>query len=281
MMVYLNGSFLPEEQARISVFDRGFLYGDALFETLRVHKGAPFQWQAHLDRLASGANALGIQLPFGAQELREAAVELCRLNRMPEAVLRMNLSRGVGERGYSPRRAGPTTVVLSLHPAPPLTPEPAAWKLITTNIRLPGNDSLAPYKTGNKLRQILARGEADEKGANEAVMLDATGKLAEGTCSNLFWIRRGTVFTPPAAGAVLPGITRAFVLHWCAKAGTPLREIAAEPAELLQADGVFLSLSTLGIVEASQLDSAPLSRSPLIRQIYVAWLEALNEASAV
>ncbi|HEX4644553.1 MAG TPA: aminotransferase class IV, partial [Verrucomicrobiae bacterium] len=103
--VFLNGQFVPEEQAVVSVFDRGFLYGDGLFEALRVYNGQPFRWTQHLERLQRGADFLKIRLPFTAAELRNHAAELIRRNQMPECLLRLVLSRGVGPRGYSPRGA--------------------------------------------------------------------------------------------------------------------------------------------------------------------------------
>src|SRR5437879_212281 len=137
MFVFLNGQFVPEEEAVVSVFDRGFLYGDGLFETLRVAGGKPFCWAQHLQRLQRGADFLKLRLPFGAEELRAAAARLVQENQMPESLLRINLSRGVGPRGYSPKGADQPVLVMSLHPAPAIDLEhPPQWRLLTASLRL-------------------------------------------------------------------------------------------------------------------------------------------------
>src|SRR5581483_7972043 len=118
MIVYLNGQFVPEEQAVVSVFDRGFLYGDGLYETFRICNGKPFRWAEHMERFERGAAFLKIQVPVKYDELHRQALELIRLNRMPEALLRISLSRGVGPRGFSPKGAVRPALVMSLHPAP-------------------------------------------------------------------------------------------------------------------------------------------------------------------
>src|SRR2546422_8771556 len=123
MIVFLNGQFVAEEQAVVSVFDRGFLYGDGLFETVPVYGGRPFRWAQHLERLARGADYLKIRLAFSPKELRKLAGELIERNGMPNALLRLTLSRGVGERGYSPKGADSPVVVMALYPASPADPQ--------------------------------------------------------------------------------------------------------------------------------------------------------------
>src|SRR5688500_3529439 len=118
MIVFLNGEFVPEEQARISIFDRGFLYGDGLFETLRVHRGRIFQWSEHAERLSRGVNTLRIPVAWKPQELRRFAETLLEKNGATDAILRLNVSRGIGPRGYSPQGAEHPTVAMTVHPAP-------------------------------------------------------------------------------------------------------------------------------------------------------------------
>src|SRR6267378_1183484 len=129
MTVFVNGRFVPEEQATVSVFDRSFLYGDGLFETLLVANGKPFRWEQHLLRLRRGAEFLRISVPYAAEELRRFVSQLIAENQMPEALLRLTLSRGVGVRGYSPQGAIRPTFTMSLHPAPGRDPEtPSQWR---------------------------------------------------------------------------------------------------------------------------------------------------------
>jgi aminodeoxychorismate lyase len=277
MIVFLNGKFVPEEEAVISVFDRSFLYGDGLFETMRVCRGKPFRWEQHLERFERGAKFLKIQPPFSAELLRELVSELVTRNQMPEALLRLSLSRGVGLRGYSPKGAERPSLVMSLHPALP-GDGPVRWKLVTSSFRLPANEPLAAFKTCNKLPQILARAEADAAGADEALLLNTDGHVVEAASSNLFWIQKQMVFTPPLASGILPGVTRAEVLEISRNLGIEVREAGIGCEALQQAQGVFLSLSSVGIAEGSTLDGHALSRSRLVDQLRTAYAETLSKS---
>lgn len=273
MTVFLNGQFVPEEKAVVSVFDRGFLYGDGLFEAMRVHRGEPFQWRRHLARLEQGAKVLQLRAPFAPQELRRFAAQLIEQNKMPEAVLRLVLSRGAGARGYSPKSAESPTLVMSLHPAADLTAENRTrWRLATSSLRVAANDPLAVIKTCNKLRQVLARAEAETRGADEALLLNENGEAVETAGGNIFWINHDTVRTPPLANGLLAGVTRATVLELCQKLRLAVLERSAKPADLAAAEGVFVSLSTMGIVEVSELDGIPLQQSPIAALLGAAWL---------
>src|SRR5258705_7895212 len=138
MIVFLNGRFVPEKDAVVSIHDRCFLYGDGLFETLRIYNGKPFRWAQHLERLKCGARFLKIELPFPLEEIRESAGILIEQNQQPEAILRMTLSRGVGVRGYSTRGAKKPFLVMTLHPAPIVAlNNKTVWRLITSSIRVP------------------------------------------------------------------------------------------------------------------------------------------------
>src|SRR5262245_4849506 len=119
MVVFLDGKFLPEEEAVVSVSDRGFLYGDGLFETVRIFNGRPFRFAQHVERMVRGADYLKIKLPFAPKELQQVTAELIKKNQLPDSVLRITLTRGPGERGYTPKAGGKPTMLLALHPAPP------------------------------------------------------------------------------------------------------------------------------------------------------------------
>ena len=275
MMVFLNGQLVPEERAMVSVFDRGFLYGDGLFETVRIGRGKPFRWAQHLERLQRGAEFLGLQLPLTEAALGKAARELIALNALPDGLLRVTLSRGVGLRGYSPRGADRPTLVMSLHPLPGVKEAARGWRLVTSARRLPAGEALAQYKTANKLAQILARAEADAVGADEALLLNTDGLVIEGASSNLFWIQAGTVCTPPITSGVLAGITRGVVLELGRELALPVQETTVTQVELRRAEGVFLTLSSLGVVVAAELDGVPLAQSPLVEKLHRAYEERL------
>ena len=268
VLIFLNGQLVPEERAVVSVFDRGFLYGDGLFETMRVFRGKPFRWEQHLERLQRGAAFLKIKLPFTPDALRAFADELIAQNKMPDTLLRLTLSRGIGARGYSPKGAENPTVVMSLHPTPvPENNSPPRWKLITSPHHLPANEPLAQFKTCNKLAQILARAEADAAGADEALLLNTDGFVIEGASSNLFWIERDTICTPPLASGILSGVTRAVVLEICQQLGFQIREANITNEQLKRADGIFVSLSSFGVVEVVSVGGDIVKASSTCKQI--------------
>jgi branched-chain amino acid aminotransferase len=275
MIVFLNGKFVPEDHAVVSVFDRGFLYGDALFEGMLVIGGRPFHWREHMERLQQGMKLLQLTVPFSPDELLACALKLVERNEMPECILRLNITRGITARGYSPRNATHPAVVMTLHPAPVIEKLPR-WRVVTASFRLPSNDPLTSFKTANKLTQVLARAEADAAGAQEAILLNTEGRLAEGTTSNLFWVKDSTIFTPPLPDGALPGVTRALVLALCLKLKCKSKEKKAWPRKLQQADGAFLTMTSMGIVEIESLDGHKIRRSPLVGKLWSAYRDLLK-----
>jgi aminodeoxychorismate lyase len=272
MLVFLNGRFVPEAQAVIPVNDRGFLYGDGLFETLRVCGGRPFRLAQHLERMTRGADFLKIRLPFTPKELQEFAGQLIEQNKMPEAVLRVTLTRGPGERGYTPPTGNRPTVVMTLH-AVPEAGAPIQWRLITSSHRIPAADPLSSFKTLNKLTHVMARMEAVEKGVDEALLVNTDGEVAETAGGNLFWICDGKICTMPTSCGALPGITRAVVLEICQTLGLPVNERVIKPGALRNSEGIFITQSVLGIVPVAAFDGEPVARSPLVEQISRAYGE--------
>jgi branched-chain amino acid aminotransferase len=274
MLVFLNGHFVPEEQAVIPVNDRGFLLGDGLFETVRVAAGRPFRFKEHLERLTRGADFLKIKLPFTPQELAGFAGQLIETNQMPEAVLRLTLTRGPGGRGYAPGGESRPTVVMALHPVPP-APNPAGWDLVTSSFRIPAGDPLASFKTTSKILHVLARAEAAERGADEALLLNTNGKVAETAGGNLFWVQGGTICTVPAEHGVLPGITRGAVLDLCRELNLKSHQCDIQPAALKRCAGIFVTQSVFGIVPVATFEGKSVASSPLVTQIARAYRESL------
>ena len=305
MIAFLNGQFVPEGQAVVSVFDRSFLYGDGLFETMRVCHGKPFRWRQHLERLQRGAEFLKLRLPLTPIELTSFAAQLIAQNQMFDGLLRLSLSRGVGPRGYSPRGANEPFLVMTCFPSPDVTEQTVGratvagdgfplpfgrsecqrershekmprWKLITSSFRVPAGEKLSTFKTCNKLPQIMARAEAESAGADEALLLNTNGEVAEAASSNLFWVANDEVCTTPLASGVLAGVTREVVFEICDGLALERREVAILPAALLKSQGVFLSLSSPGIVEAVSLDHQDLDQSLLVPGIQRAYEELVE-----
>ena len=262
--VCINGEVVPAETARVSVHDRSFMYGDGIFETLRVAGGQPRLWDPHWDRFRMGAELLRISLPVDSRQARGHADKLLQENHTAEAVLRIQLSRGVGPRGYSPREAKSPVIVMTMHP---LATTPTGWKLMTTSYSLPARNPLNGVKTTNKLLHVLAKAEAEERGADEGLLLTDSGAVAQGTSSNLFWIESKFVCTAPEQSGILPGITRGSVLRACGRLNIPVRQTTVQPERLKDCDGIFMTQSAFGVVEGAFLDGRELPRSPLTAQI--------------
>ena len=276
MLVFLNGQFVPEAQAVVPVNDRGFMYGDGLFETMRVCGGRPFRMVQHLERMTRGADFLKIRCPFTPKELVDFAEQLIEKNQLPEAILRVTLTRGPSERGYTPQIDSKPTVVMTLHTAPPLDAgNPVQWRLITSSYRIPAGDPLSSFKTANKLIHIMARMEAVEKGADEALLINAKGEVAEAASGNLFWVYQDNICTVPTGRGVLPGITRSVVLEICQMLGVPTNKCIIKPKALRNSEGIFITQSALGIVPVTALDGEPVTPSPLLDPVLRAYHEML------
>jgi len=275
VFVFLNGQFVPEEQATVSVFDRSFCLSDGLFEAVPVYRGKPFLWQNHVERLKTGADFLKIKMPFSPEALRGFADELLARNQAEDGVLRIQLSRGVGPRGYAVKGANSPTLVMTLHPARKFS---SPCKIITSSIRIPAHDPLAKFKACNKLPHILARMEADEQGADEALLLNTEGHVAEATSANLFWIEGQAVCTPPLDSGALPGVTRGEVLALCSGLKISTEEKSCAPKSLPEADGVFLTSIAIEVREVSRLDGHELRRSPITETLRRAYLDYVKSA---
>jgi len=272
MVVFLNGKFLPEADAVVPLNDRGFLLGDGLFETTRVMNSRPFRLAQHLERLTRGADFFKIKLPFHPKEIQKFANELIEKNKLSDAVLRVTLTRGPGTRGYSANGASQPTLAMTLHTLPPQTrDEPLQWSLVTSSFRIPASDALAAFKTTSKILNVLARGEAEEKGADEALLLNTNGEVAETAGGNLFWVYHDKICTVPTGRGVLPGITRAVVLEICQSLGLETNKRVIKPEMLRNAEGMFVTQSALGIVPVVSFDGLPVAPSPLVDQIGTAY----------
>jgi branched-chain amino acid aminotransferase len=277
MVVFLNGKLMPAAEAMVPVSDRGFMYGDGLFETTRVVNGRPFRLAQHLERMVRGADYLKIPLPFTPKELQKFTAQLVEANAMPDAVLRVTLTRGAGERGYSPTAAGQPTMVMSLHPLPKLPEEgPLQWSMITSSYHIPASGAISSFKTTSKILNVFARIEASERGADEALLLNTNGEVAETAGGNIFWVYQNTICTVPTGRGVLPGITRAVVLEICQALGLETNKRVIKPQHLRNAEGIFITQSVLGIVPVVAFDGEHVVPSPLVDQIATAYNDVLQ-----
>lgn len=265
--VFVDGQFVSEDRAMVPVTDRCFRYGDGLFETLRVCHGVPFRWEDHWRRFQAGARLLDIRIPGSAEETLRWAVELCGRNRCQSGVLRYQLSRGSGPRGYSPHGAGRPMLVMSAEEGGPGALPTVPARLRTSSYRVTGGNFLGGHKTANKLLQVLARAEAERQGADEALLLTQDGFVAEAGAANLFWVQDGQLVTPPVELGIVPGITRKLVMDLAKSEGWPTQEVLVSASLLPEAEGIFLTQSASGIVPVGELDGRPVAVNAMGRTL--------------
>lgn len=243
-MVYINGRFVTKEEASVSVYDHGFLYGDGVFEGIRCYNARVFKLTEHVDRLFDSAHTLRLEIPMTRAEVAAAIVETVRRSGLRDAYIRPVVSRGPGDLGIDPRKCPKASVVIIVDSIQ-LYPEEAYRKglrLITTSTRQRPVDVLNPrVKTCNYLNNIMARLETNLAGVDEGLMLTADGYVAECTADNVFVVRKGRVATPPAYLGILQGVTRQTVLDLCGTLGVPAAEQVITLHDVYTADECFLT----------------------------------------
>ncbi len=256
--VYLNGEFMPAAEARISVFDHGFLYGDGLFETMRAYHGKIFMLAEHLDRLFRSAQLLELAVPLSRQELAEALERIISLNGENLSV-RLTVSRGPGPVGLDPRLCPQPTVVITGRPSKPedrLYREGAQAIFVKTPRNLAAATRVE-VKSLNFLNNILARQEVIKAGADEGFMLNYLGQVTEGTVSNVFLVKDGRLATPGPEAGLLAGITRLKVMELAARDGLQVAEKVLSKQDFTAAGEVFYTNSGSEIVPVTKLDGRP------------------------
>ncbi len=257
------------------MLDRGFQYGDGLFETIHVVAGHPMQWQRHMARLKLGCERLGIPIPDQAL-LKTEAEKLC--HGVTEGVLKLMLTRGVGGRGYAITNPVSPTRVLALYPMP-IYPE-THWiegiKVRICETRLEGNSLLAGIKHLNRLEQVLARAEWNDPEINEGLMLDVSNNVIEGTMSNLFCVQNGVLLTPELSCHGVKGTTRDRILFAAEKMKITVKKLPLNIEDLNNAQELFLCNSLVGIWPVKQLEHHKYSVGPITKRLMKA-LEGSNE----
>ena len=269
----MNGVPVEPQEARISVFDRGFLYGDSVYEVLRTYSGVPFELEAHLARLESSAERIGMRLPVPLDRFAREVAEAHRLSGNPDSYVRIVSTRGAGRLGLDPALAEhPVRVVIAmpLNPPPPEVYEKGA-AVALVSVRRNLRTAIDPRaKTGNYLNSVMALAEARRRGADEAVMLDHRDYITEGASSNVFAVIGTTVFTPPHDIGILEGITRSVVFRAAAAGGLRVVELPLSERALREADEVFITSSIREVVPIVRMDDAPVGDGavgPIYRRV--------------
>ena len=276
MIIYIDGKYLPEDQAKISVFDHGFLYGDGVFEGIRAYNGKVFRLKEHLERMYDSAKTIDIAPPLTKDEMAEVICEVLRRNKLDNAYIRPIISRGYGDLGLDPRKCPkPSVVVIA-----------TGWgamygdlydkglKAVTVSVRRNSAASLPPnVKSLNYLNNILAKIEANYKGGDEAIFFDTNGYISEGSGDNLYIVKNGEILTPPTLNN-LRGITRLVILEIAGSLGITVKEQNLGYFDIYTADELVCSGTAAEVAPITWVDGRVIGTGkcgPVTRQLMAAF----------
>ncbi|MBW4840964.1 MAG: branched-chain-amino-acid transaminase [Paenibacillaceae bacterium] len=255
--IYLDGQFVTKDQAKVSVYDHGFLYGDGIFEGIRIYNGNIFKCKEHLDRLYDSAKSIMLEIPLTYQEMEDALVETLRRNELRNGYIRLVVSRGAGNLGLDPNRCPKASVVIIVEQLAIYSEEAYKTGLKTVSVSTRRNipDALNPkIKSLNYLNNILVKIQSNLSGAGEAIMLNAQGYVTEGSGDNIFIIKNGMITTPPCYLGALDGITRQAIIEICRKRGYSIQEQPFTLHDVYVADEVFLTGTAAEVIAVREVD---------------------------
>jgi branched-chain amino acid aminotransferase len=271
---YVNGRFVPETEATVSIFDRGFLYGDGVFETMRLYSGKIFRLADHMQRMAYGLESLRLDCAVETAQVEAIFDELLERNRLKDGVARICVTSGPTDSKRSSAER-PTLVAT----AQPLDPArlPASLRVMTATIRLDEDSVFAGVKTSNRLPYIVARTQATQAGYDEALLLNERSHICEFSVSNIFLVKTGALWTPPLMDGALPGVTRGVVIMLAAKLGITCYEMSLGLDGCADADEVFATNSLIEVTPVRQLDQQVFATTKMTEQIANAYQQLVRE----
>ena len=255
--IYVNGEFVRKEDAKISVFDHGFLYGDGIFEGIRVYNGNIFKCKEHIDRLFDSAKSILLDIGLTKEEMTDVMAEAVRRNGMKDAYIRLVVSRGAGDLGLDPRRCSKPTIIIIVEKLAifPKEQYETGLRIITVPTRRNTPDALNPkIKSLNYLNNVLVKIEANQAGVSEALMLNAQGYVCEGSGDNIFVIKNNVIYTPPSYLGALEGITRNAIIELAIEAGYTVKEEPFTRHDVYIADEIFLTGTAAEVIAVNEVD---------------------------
>lgn len=261
MKIYIDGKFYEKDEAKISVFDHGLLYGDGIFEGIRFYSGRVFQLDEHLRRLEASARAIALELPVPLPEIEAAVLETIRRNDLKDGYVRLVVTRGCGDLGLSPLLCPKATLfiiaaTIKLYPAEKYE---NGLEVITCSTRRSTHGALSPMvKSLNYLNNVMAKYEALKAGAGEGLMLNEQGYVAECTGDNIFLVKDGIVLTPPISSGALAGVTRAVAIRLAKEAGITVSEPQLTRYDVYTADECFLTGTAAELIPVVRVDHRPI-----------------------
>jgi len=259
-LIWLDGTWLDQSSAKISVLDHGVLYGDGVFEGIRAYGGKVFRLDEHLDRLWDSARAVRIEIPYAREEIAGAIRQGVTQSGLDDAYIRPIVTRGVGDLGIDPRKCPRATVIVIVDRIAIWPPEryQQGLTVVTAATPIPQRESLSPrVKSLNYLPHVLAKIEGNNAGADEVIMLDASGYVCEGSGQNIFVVKRGLIRTPPPYAGILVGVTRNAVIELAREAGHEVREEIINRYDVYTADEAFFTGTASEIAPIRSLDGRP------------------------
>ncbi|HBG93211.1 MAG: hypothetical protein A2X54_02330 [Nitrospirae bacterium GWF2_44_13] len=283
MHVYMNNSLVPESEAKISVFDHGFLYGDGIYETMRAYEGVVFMLDEHIRRLYRSASLIRLTIPKSAAEIKPAIHKTLRANSLKNAYIRLTISRGFGKIGLDPALCEKPTFVIVTNEFKdyPDSFYKKGVRLIISSVKRNLKEALNPQiKSLNFLNNILAKIEAKKKNAYEALMLNSQGYLTEGTICNIFFVlkekNKAVLCTPSLDCGILDGITRNIVLELAQKSGIKTKEGRFKKEDIYRASEVFITNTTMEIMPVCKVDSANFKVGAITKLLHEAYKERVK-----
>lgn len=261
LTIFLDGKFVPQSEAKVSVFDHGLLYGDGIFEGIRFYNGRVFRLEEHTDRLWDSARSICLEIPMSKEAMNEALLETVRRNNLRDGYIRQIVTRGVGNLGLNPTQCkSPSIIIIATSIA--LYPKEAyetGLTVVTCATRRTGAAQLNPaVKSLNYLNNVMARVEANLANADEALMLNEAGNVAECTADNIFIIKKGKVFTPPISAGALRGITRGVAMECAEELGLEVIETDISRHDVFVADECFLTGTAAEAIPVIKADGRPI-----------------------
>lgn len=282
LKIHIDGQLLDESEAKISVFDHGLLYGDGVFEGIRFYNNRVFRLDEHIERLYDSAKAIHLTIPIEPAAMIAATLETIRANDLHDGYIRLVVTRGVGGLGLSPYRCKKASIIVIASTIALYDPEvyQKGLKLVTCATRRPNHDALSPaVKSLNYLSNVMAKVEAIAADGDEGVMLNAAGYVAECTGDNIFYVKKGVIYTPPVHAGALDGITRKAVIELAQSRGYRLVEQEMARYELYTSDELFLTGTAAEVVPVRIYDQRIIgdgTPGPVTRELMTAFHELAN-----
>lgn len=287
LQIWLDGKLVDEQDAKVSVFDHGLLYGDGVFEGIRFYRGRVFRLEEHIERLFDSSKAILLKLPWTPEEVCAAVCETIRANGLTDGYVRLVVTRGAGGLGLNPYLCEVPSMFIIASSITLYSEEcyEKGLSLVTCSTRRPTPGSLSPQvKSLNYLNNVMAKVEALKAGAMEGLMLNEQGYVAECTGDNVFIVRRGEIFTPPISDGSLDGITRAVIFELAEQLGVPMAEKTMTRYDLYTADECFLTGTAAEVIPVVELDTRPIGTGKpgeISRRMVTAFRELVGNSGTV